>query len=161
MRKTNYLFIGIITAIIVGVTLFNFCSIRENDHNQNETTYNNYDNENTQIPNPAGYYCHIILEYKSRINETKEGQVGICIFPDGSECTQWDFYAGLCGQNWSYCEQHGYVSKIKNDTKDNYSGAGTVVCVNKSTGVEIGKVSELSNLTRSLSRSTDSNLPTG
>jgi len=158
MRKEILIFITIAVILILGIILSNFYFKGEAKQNeQNETI--NIEN-NTQIPNPAGRYCNL-LGYKTRINETKEGQQGICIFPDGNECGQWTFYAGLCGQNWSYCEQHGYVSKIKNDSKDNYSGIGTVVCVNKSTGVEIGGVSELSNLTKSLSRPADSNLPPG
>jgi putative hemolysin len=47
-----------------------------------------------------GVYC-AKLGYKY----SKEGNT--CIFPDGSECDDSRFYAGLCAENYSYCNTHG------------------------------------------------------
>lgn len=60
------------------------------------------------IPNPAAVYS-TKLGYKYEIR--KEGY-GVVIFPDGTECNEWDFFKGKAGQKWSYCERHG--GKIEN-----------------------------------------------
>lgn len=47
------------------------------------------------LPNPASVYCEEqggTLE----IRENEEGQYGVCIFEDGSECDEWEFYRGEC-----------------------------------------------------------------
>jgi len=55
---------------------------------------------------PAACYCHE-LGYDMRVEEGPLGQSGICIFPDGTECEEWAFFKGQCGQEWSFCEQQG------------------------------------------------------
>lgn len=48
------------------------------------------------MANPASVYCEEndgILEIRTL--ETG-GQVGYCLFEDGSECEEWDFYRGDC-----------------------------------------------------------------
>lgn len=50
------------------------------------------------MPNPASVYCNS-LGYNLKS--------GYCVFPDGSECEQWAFFAGKCGQKFSYCERYG------------------------------------------------------
>ncbi len=59
------------------------------------------------LANPAAVYCEG-LGYEMETVETPAGQDAVCIFPDGSQCGQWDFLAGRCGQEFSYCEQQGY-----------------------------------------------------
>ncbi|MEM0329911.1 MAG: DUF333 domain-containing protein [Archaeoglobaceae archaeon] len=51
-------------------------------------------------PNPAAVYCKD-LGYSYRIESTPQGQAGICIFPDGTECDEWAFFRGECGQKWA------------------------------------------------------------
>jgi len=50
------------------------------------------------LPNPASEYC----EENGGTVEIREdesgGQVGYCIFPDGSECEEWAYYRGECQQ---------------------------------------------------------------
>ena len=48
------------------------------------------------IPNPASQFC-VDRGYQSEIRDEAGGQVGYCIFPDGSECEEWAFYQGECG----------------------------------------------------------------
>ncbi len=51
--------------------------------------------ETAGMANPASVYCEEqggTLE----IRDTVAGQVGYCIFPDGSECEEWAFYNGEC-----------------------------------------------------------------
>lgn len=52
--------------------------------------------ENVGLPNPASVYCEDnggILEIRE---DNSGGQVGICVFPDGSECEEWAFYREEC-----------------------------------------------------------------
>ncbi len=54
---------------------------------------------NEMIQNPAAVYCKA-LGYKFEVVNTEKGQIGYCIFPDGSNCTAWSFFAGECGEEW-------------------------------------------------------------
>jgi len=52
-------------------------------------------NEGPEIANPAAVYCEEnggTLENK----EFSKGTRGFCIFEDGSQCGQWDFFRGDC-----------------------------------------------------------------
>lgn len=62
------------------------------------------------LANPASVYCQE-LGFKEETRENELGQHGVCIFPDGSECDSWDFLAGRCGQENSYCVQEGFELK--------------------------------------------------
>jgi len=62
------------------------------------------------MANPASVYCQE-LGYELEMRETEEGTIGVCVFPDGKECEEWDFLSGRCGQEYSYCAQEGYTLK--------------------------------------------------
>jgi putative hemolysin len=64
--------------------------------------------EGAGLANPASVYCEG-LGYQLELRNDESGTYGMCIFPDGSECDEWDFLAGRCGQEHSYCVQQGYV----------------------------------------------------
>jgi len=53
------------------------------------------------VPNPASVYCHE-QGYTSELRENEEGQYGVCIFPDGSECEEWQYYC-KCMLNGTGC----------------------------------------------------------
>jgi hypothetical protein len=92
------------------------------------------------MPNPAAVYC-VKLGYKFDVVTDEEGnQYGVCIFPDGSECGEWDFYRGKCGQEWSYCNLHGYDLKELGRYEGWLKGA---ICIDKTTKEEIGTVFDL------------------
>ena len=59
-------------------------------------------------PNPASFYCEE-MGYDLQLRDEAEGTVGICVLPDGSECEEWEFLAGRCGKEYSYCERQGYA----------------------------------------------------
>lgn len=59
------------------------------------------------LANPASVYCQG-LGYEEETRENELGQYGVCTFPDSSECDTWDFLAGRCGQEYSYCVQQGF-----------------------------------------------------
>ena len=49
------------------------------------------------IPNPASVYCKE-QGNKHEIRTAADGsQLGICVFPDGSECDEWAYFRGECG----------------------------------------------------------------
>ncbi len=62
------------------------------------------------VPNPASFYCQE-MGYNLEMKETDAGTQGICVFPDGSECDEWDFLAGRCGAEFSFCQRQGYTIK--------------------------------------------------
>ena len=59
------------------------------------------------LANPASVYCQG-LGFAEETRENEAGQYGVCVFPDGTECDTWDFLAGRCGQEHSYCVDQGY-----------------------------------------------------
>ena len=97
----------------------------------------------SSMGNPAYTYCTEIMGYDYRVTTDEDGgQDGVCILPDGLECPQWDFYAGKCGLEHSYCAQNGFGTEIKNDGKDPYSQIYPV-CVDND-GNELGTFWSLS-----------------
>jgi putative hemolysin len=48
------------------------------------------------------------LGFEEETRENDRGQYGVCLFPDSTECDTWDFLAGRCGEEHSYCVQQGY-----------------------------------------------------
>jgi putative hemolysin len=78
------------------------------------------------MPNPAAVYCEG-LGYTMEPRENAAGMDAACIFPDGSECGQWDFFAGRCGQEFTYCRQQG------GDLLDEGANIGTCVFEDGST----------------------------
>jgi putative hemolysin len=47
------------------------------------------------LPNPASVFC-TDQGYELEIRDEAAGQVGYCIFPDGSECEEWAYFRGEC-----------------------------------------------------------------
>lgn len=67
-----------------------------------------------EMANPAAGYC-AGLGYPME-NVTRDGgEDADCIFPDGSSCAQWDFLAGRCGEEYSYCQSQGFILENENN----------------------------------------------
>jgi putative hemolysin len=47
------------------------------------------------VANPASAYCEERGGYVE-IRTNMEGEAGFCLFEDGSECDEWDFFRGVC-----------------------------------------------------------------
>jgi uncharacterized repeat protein (TIGR01451 family) len=94
------------------------------------------------MANPAAIYCQE-LGYEYQVVDAADGQHGICVLPDGSECDAWGFLQGKCGQSYSYCATQGYELVTKSDGKNSFSGEYGV-CVRD--GQEVGSVTELMGL---------------
>ena len=90
------------------------------------------------MPNPAAVYCRE-LGYSYKIVKGDGGERGVCILPD-RDCDEWEFFAGKCGKEHSYCARQGYETKEGNDE---------AVCefksslVNELTGIPVGKLMKL------------------
>lgn len=93
-------------------------------------------------------YC---AEYGSgyEIVDTDLGEVGMCSFPDGSMCEEWEFLTGKCGNEFSYCVQNGYDIKTVSEGEDPFTQE-YAVCIS-SEGEVIGPVIVLSGLVDRLS----------
>jgi len=100
------------------------------------------DGKSPGTANPAAIYCSE-LGYEYKTVDTAEGKNGICRFPDNSECDEWEFLAGKCGQEYSYCSKQGYGLITKSDGKDPFSQE-YAVCTYR--GGEIGTVTNLFSL---------------
>jgi putative hemolysin len=72
------------------------------------------DDSGVGLANPASVYCQG-LGFSEETRESELGQYGVCLFPDGSECDTWDFLAGRCGQDHSYCVSQGYQLEAQKD----------------------------------------------
>ncbi len=59
------------------------------------------------IPNPASFYCQE-MGYELELRDSEGGTEGICIMPNGAECEEWEFLAGGCSIEWTYCQRQGY-----------------------------------------------------
>ncbi|GAH02935.1 unnamed protein product, partial [marine sediment metagenome] len=70
------------------------------------------------------------------VSDEKGGEMGICILPDGSEVSAWDFYRGKVGKEYSYCTQKDYLMETKIIQKDSYV-IECPVCVDKDKGTEV------------------------
>lgn len=53
------------------------------------------DAESAGMPNPSSVYC-AEQGGTEETREDPEGQRGVCIFPDGSECDSWAYYRKEC-----------------------------------------------------------------
>jgi putative hemolysin len=97
---------------------------------------------NPGMANPAAVYCHE-LGYEYQVVDAAEGQHGVCVLPDGSECDGWGFLEGKCGQSYSYCAMHGYDLVTRSDGRNPLS-VDYGVCVRD--GQEVGTVTDLMGL---------------
>ena len=66
------------------------------------------------MANPAAVYCEG-LGYTMEIVTRDGGQDADCLFLDGSRCAQWDFLAGRCGQEFTFCKKQSFDLEIGNN----------------------------------------------
>jgi len=77
---------------------------------------------------PADAYC-MELGYECEVRTGEGGgEIGVCIFPDGTECEAWSFFRGNCGQEKTYCEQQGFRIENRMDDMGTWT-AEYAVCV--------------------------------
>jgi len=66
------------------------------------------------LPNPASVYCEE-QGGKLEIREGEDGQYGICVFDDGSECEEWAFYRGECAPGVGTLPTNGEATLVHVD----------------------------------------------
>lgn len=55
------------------------------------------ENSRVEVANPAAVYCkEQNKDNKYVIRKSKEGDYGVCIFPNGKECIAWEYFRGEC-----------------------------------------------------------------
>lgn len=82
------------------------------------------------VANPAAEYC-VKMGYEYNIIKDSEGnERGICKLPDGNEVSEWDFFEGRAGYQYSYCVQNGYELEIMTDGQNSFS-PHYAVCVDE------------------------------
>ncbi len=105
----------------------------------------NHNLTSSELSNPAYDYCSGIMGYEYEVVTQPDGsQSGRCHMPDGTVCPDWDFYAGKCGAEYSWCEQQGSKLVSRNDGKDPYARE-YAACVDQN-GSDIGRVSKLAGI---------------
>lgn len=101
MEKNIFVFIIVLLLAVGGVYYFTSFNQMTKDENEISTPTPaeevEEEEDKTGLANPAAVYC------EEQGNETKyidfkSGTRGFCIFDDGSECLQWDYFEGKCSQ---------------------------------------------------------------
>lgn len=64
--------------------------------------------------NPSAVYC-AELNYKYHVEETKDGQRGMCVLPDGKAVGAWAFLQGLEKPEYGYCALQKLPMRIVKD----------------------------------------------
>lgn len=80
--------------------------------------------QNKIIPNPASLYAKF-MGYKSKVVIDEFGnQNRTCVFPDSTQCDEWSYFRGVCGQKYSYCALKGCQTETEINESSQYA-----VCV--------------------------------
>jgi putative hemolysin len=93
------------------------------------------DDSQADMPNPASVYCEENGGKLEIRNDDSGGEVGFCLFPDGSECEEWAYYRGECQPGDSlegnanmpnpaavYCLENGGTLEVRKDQVGNEYG---------------------------------------
>lgn len=96
--------------------------------------------------NPSAVYCKA-MGYNYVINNTEDGQQGICILSNNDSVSAWNFLQGIEGQKYNFCNIKGYSFKIINDSikcSSIFSKECTVCVLENNEEVEVTKLMNLS-----------------
>jgi putative hemolysin len=76
------------------------------------------------MPNPASVYCEEEGGVVDSRTQEDGGQVGVCVFADGSECDEWAFFRGECEPGPSQANEatEAYVPDIGALRSSDYDG---------------------------------------
>ena len=111
---------------IIGIIFLAGCSEKEQD---------------TQIANPASEFC---IEQGGRLEivEGDEGQTGICVLEDGTECEEWAYFRGECGpeSEWTICTEEQKAAEMCTMEYMPVCGDDNVTYGNKCTACSSGKI---------------------
>jgi putative hemolysin len=89
--------------------------------------------EASGMANPASWFC-VEQGYQLEFRDEAGGQVGYCLFPDGSECEEWAFFRGECAPT---SESQPNPAQLANSASENcvvVGGTWTIVMARSSAG---------------------------
>jgi putative hemolysin len=86
----------IITFTIILMTLTTACGAPPTQPVP-DTAATNISQPTAGLPNPASVYCAQNGGKLEIVTAADGSQSGVCVFPDGSACDEWDYYLGECG----------------------------------------------------------------
>ena len=81
------------------------------------------------MSNPSAVYCEE-MGYNFEIQNTADGEKGICVVDNEHKFGAWEFFQGKVGKEYSYCTKHGYDIMTASDGKSPYS-KDYAVCISK------------------------------
>lgn len=99
MKKILYIFLVII--ILLGLVYVGYTLLQDTENGDTiETELDQDTTKNEGLANPASTNC-IEKGGELIIEDEVEGEIGYCLFDDGSRCEEWAFYRGECnvGEN--------------------------------------------------------------
>ncbi|MDY6868691.1 MAG: C1 family peptidase, partial [Chloroflexota bacterium] len=135
----------LLTLIIIIMMILTGCEKTGNSINTKEGNASCSDEPSSFIGNPAAFYCTNVMGYEYQVITEDDGaQKGQCIMPDEQACDQWAFYAGECGQEYSYCASEGMSIETRYDGNDPYSSTYGV-CIGGSEERSEFKISDIIN----------------
>ncbi|MDD3102212.1 MAG: DUF333 domain-containing protein [Patescibacteria group bacterium] len=89
----------IIIAVIAGIILL--CCLWKSGYwqkkkiNQIQEQFKNQSQSQTGMVNPASKYC-VEQNGTLEIRKNEAGEYGVCVFANGTECDEWEFFRGEC-----------------------------------------------------------------
>jgi len=91
MKKITLIFLIVILIVVVITLLSYFLSSFSTNYEENKSN----NKSNPELANPASVFC---LEHNGIIEmrQNENGQYGVCIFNDSSECDEWQYYREEC-----------------------------------------------------------------
>ncbi len=99
---------GILLICIIIFLAINMFTLRKSIGTAMDDSITNY----LMYNNAGAVYCKN-LSYQYEVRNNENGQYGICIFTDGTECEIWNFFNGKCGQKFTFCERQGFRIETK------------------------------------------------
>ena len=94
MKKSGIIAIVFAALIVMGYALYNNFDNSEGESCVSEDVCS-VGMLNLTLANPASVYCEG-NNGTVDIRTDENGQYGVCVFEDGSECEEWKFYRGEC-----------------------------------------------------------------
>lgn len=121
MNKKMLLII-IIAIVVLVVSFFIYLLISKGN---GEVLLETEDQEKPTLANPASVYCSE-QGGEIEIKDFPSGQIGFCLFSDGSVCEEWDFLRNVCKQGQlkieTLVEGSGKLAEKGNNLTLHYTG---------------------------------------
>ncbi len=88
----------------------------------------------TGIANPASVYC-VSHGGKLDIQTTSAGQIGMCTFPNGSQCEEWSYLRGECSPNGTTGSVNSTGSNQNSTTTNTATPKHLTLSLNETVGI--------------------------